>query len=60
MNTDTLAFWLALNVVSFAMVALIWFAHRRHPQRLNRAAAIVRSGVWILFAILVNLSLLNA
>ena len=57
MNADSFPFWIILNVMSIAMVALVWYAHCRFPQRVDRASALVRSSLWIVFAVLINLSL---
>jgi hypothetical protein len=57
MNPDTLTFGLIVNAVFFAMIALTWHAHRRYPHRLDRAGAVVRTGVWLLFAGLCSVGL---
>jgi hypothetical protein len=57
MNSEPVTFWLIANAVFVAMIALTWHAHRRFPHRLDRAGAIGRSSIWLLFALACSIGL---
>lgn len=55
MNADTFILWLIIDLVAVAMIALTWYAHRRHPGRIGRASALVRSGFWLVLALVMHI-----